>query len=91
MDNHYYVVYILYSKTFNKTYVGYTQDLIDRFYSHNKLATKGYTVRYRPWEVIYTGFFKTKQEAMAREKYFKNGVGRAQIKLIKPNYLKVVS
>jgi putative endonuclease len=86
MTNDYYLVYILYSKTFDKTYVGYTQDLIDRFYSHNKFATKGYTIRFRPWEVMHIELFKTKKEAIAREKYYKSGAGRAQIKLIKENF-----
>ncbi|TPV35614.1 GIY-YIG nuclease family protein [Paucihalobacter ruber] len=87
MTDDYFVVYILYSKTFDKTYVGYTQDLIDRFYSHNKLATKGYTIRYRPWEVMHLDFYKTKYEAMNREKYYKSGIGRSEIKILKMNYL----
>lgn len=64
MDDYNYVVYILYSKTFDKTYVGYSQDLIDRFYSHNKLATKGYTVRYRPWEIMYIEVFNAKPKSI---------------------------
>lgn len=38
-------------------YIGYTSDLIDRFHSHNQFATKGYTVKFRPWQVIYIEFF----------------------------------
>jgi hypothetical protein len=44
-----YYVYVLYSKRFNKIYIGCTSDLDARFLSHNKFANKGYTVRYRPW------------------------------------------
>ena len=44
-----YSVYVLYSKKHNKIYIGYTSDLQDRFRSHNELATKGYTEKYRPW------------------------------------------
>ncbi|MEX0997534.1 MAG: GIY-YIG nuclease family protein [Flavobacteriaceae bacterium] len=83
-----FVVYILYSRTFDKTYVGYTTDLIDRFYSHNFFATKGYTVRYRPWEVMHLEFFKNKKQAMQREKYYKSGMGREKIKALKATYLK---
>ncbi len=83
-----FVVYILYSRIFNKTYVGYSQDLIDRFYSHNFYATKGYTVCYRPWVVMHLEFFKTKKEAMAREKYYKSGLGREKIKILKTIFLK---
>lgn len=47
-----YVVYVLYSERYSKIYIGYTSDLIDRFHSHNQFAAKGYTVHYRPWEVV---------------------------------------
>lgn len=75
-----FVVYVLYSKKFNKKYTGYTSNLIQRFYSHNYLSKKGFTIKYRPWEVIYVAFFKTKKEAMNREKFLKSGQGRQWIK-----------
>ncbi|RKN00525.1 GIY-YIG nuclease family protein, partial [Aquimarina sp. BL5] len=33
-----FVVYILYSEKYDKSYTGYTSDLISRFRSHNQLA-----------------------------------------------------
>ena len=77
-----YVVYILRSISYGRTYVGFTSDLISRFNSHNKFATKGYTIRYRPWEVIYVSFFTTKKEAMEYDKYLKTGKGRDFIKTL---------
>ena len=74
-----YVVYILYSKKYNKKYIGYTSQLIARFHSHNELSRKGYTVRYRPWIVLHVEFFRLKKEAMAREKFLKSGQGREWI------------
>ena len=71
-----FVTYVLYSATYNKIYIGYTSDLIDRFYSHNEFGTKGYTFKFRPWEVIHVEFFETKQEAMKREKELKSSKGR---------------
>jgi putative endonuclease len=71
-----FTVYILYSVHFKKKYIGYTSDLIQRYRSHNMLATKGYTIRYRPWIVIHTEYFETKSEAIIREKQLKNGQGR---------------
>ncbi|MBF4466832.1 GIY-YIG nuclease family protein [Flavobacterium sp. LC2016-12] len=71
-----FVVYILFSKKYNKNYTGYTTNLIERFKSHNLLATKGYTLKFRPWEVIHVEFFNSKSEAMKREKYLKTGIGR---------------
>ncbi|MGV8915687.1 MAG: GIY-YIG nuclease family protein [Kaistella sp.] len=47
-----FVVYILYSKTHQKRYVGFTSDLISRFHSHNTFSKKGFTIRYRPWDFL---------------------------------------
>lgn len=66
-----YTVYCLYSKKFEKIYIGYTADLIDRFRSPNVLATKGYSVRYRPWIVAYVEFCTSKPDAIKREKEMK--------------------
>ncbi len=71
-----FVVYVLFSKKFNKNYTGYTSNLIERFKSHNLLGTKGYTIKFRPWKVIYVEFFISKSETMKREKYLKTGIGR---------------
>jgi putative endonuclease len=71
-----FTVYILYSPSFNKIYIGYTSDLGNRFLSHNELATKGYTLRYRPWVIPYTEELQTKTEAIKREKYLKSTQGR---------------
>ena len=71
-----FVVYILYSKAYSKTYVGFTSNLIERFKSHNYLSKKGYTIKFRPWTVIHVEFFTTKSEALKREKLFKSGKGR---------------
>jgi putative endonuclease len=48
--------------------------------SHNQLATKGYTIKYRPWKVIYTEEFSDKASAMKREKELKSSNGRAFIR-----------
>ncbi|MBD8016900.1 GIY-YIG nuclease family protein, partial [Kaistella pullorum] len=33
-----FVVYILYSRKYGRTYVGFTRDLISRFHSHNEFS-----------------------------------------------------
>jgi putative endonuclease len=63
-----FTVYVLYSEKFNKIYVGYTSNMEQRLLSHNILETKGSTLKYRPWKVIYTEVFSEKPEAMKREK-----------------------
>ena len=75
-----FVVYILFSSKYKKTYVGFTSNLIERFKSHNLLGTKGYTIKFRPWIVIHVEVFDSKKLAMEREKYLKTGKGREFIK-----------
>ena len=75
-----FTVYVLYSEKYNKLHIGFTSDLNSRFLSHNKLATKGFTVKYRPWEIIYTEEFESKKDALIREKQLKQGKGREWIR-----------
>ncbi|MBK7174860.1 MAG: GIY-YIG nuclease family protein [Bacteroidales bacterium] len=75
-----YCVYILYSEKFNKIYIGCTSNLIERFKSHNELGSKGWTIKFRPWKVIYCEFTSQKLIALTREKQLKGGKGREWIK-----------
>ncbi len=76
-----FTVYILYSFEHQKHYTGFTTNLAQRLLSHNELG-KGWTVRYRPWKLIFTKEFITKREAMDYEKWLKTGVGRNFIKTL---------
>ena len=71
-----FVVYALHSAQFNKIYIGFTSNLEQRMLSHNQLSKKGYTLKYRPWELFYFENFETKSEAMKREKQLKSAQGR---------------
>ena len=83
-----FTVYVLYSSAFDKIYIGYTNNLLQRFKSHNCLAKKGYTIRYRPWLVVHTEIFYEKQFAIQREKQLKSAKGRLFIwENVIPNYL----
>ena len=75
-----FTVYVLHSDKFDKIYVGYTSDLSTRIKSHNELATKGWTVRFRPWRIIHTEIFESKADAMQREKQLKTAMGREWIR-----------
>ena len=77
-----FIVYVLYSETFKKIYIGYTSDLPQRLNSHNVFAKKGFTVKFRPWKVIYSENYSTKTEALKREKELKSSRGRAFIKAL---------
>jgi putative endonuclease len=74
-----YTVYILFSSGHNRIYLGYTSNLIFRFYLHNKLSTKDRTKNFRPWVVIYCEYFNDKEEARKREKQLKGAKGREWI------------
>ena len=74
-----YKVYILYSPRYNKIYVGSTSNLEQRLLSHNELGKKGWTIQFRPWELVHTEEYETKAEALLREKQLKTGKGREWI------------
>ncbi|HET8809887.1 MAG TPA: GIY-YIG nuclease family protein [Flavobacteriaceae bacterium] len=75
-----FVVYILYSKKYDKTYRGQTTNLIARFKDHNELGKKGWARKYRPWEVVHVEFFSSRSAALKREKFLKSGKGRQWVK-----------
>jgi len=77
-----FTVYVLFSPKFDKIYVGYTSDLKQRVLSHNDLANKGWTIKYRPWKLIYHEEYLTKTKAMFREKELKSHKGRDFIRSI---------
>ena len=81
-------VYVLLSQTSGKTYVGYSNNVERRLQEHNVTETSGFTLRYRPWDLIWKEAHESKQEALKREKFLKTGRGRDELKIIKENYLK---
>ena len=80
-----YTVYALYSTKYDKIYIGYTSNIEQRLAQHNLLSGKGYTVKYRPWQIIYSETYETKKEAMAREKQLKSATGRNFIRQLIPS------
>lgn len=75
-----YTTYVLYSERYNKIYIGYTSSLEERMQAHNTFAREGYTVKFRPWTVIYTEYYESKKDAMKREKELKTSRGREFIR-----------
>ena len=75
-----YTVYVLYSSKGGKIYIGYTSDLAPRLKSHNELANKGWTVKHRPWQLVYSEQFESKTGATNREKELKSAKGRVFIR-----------
>jgi putative endonuclease len=71
-----FTVYVLFSSNYDKIYIGFTSNIEARLLSHNELATKGFTIKYRPWTLVYTEEFQSKKEALEREKQLKSSRGR---------------
>ena len=82
-----FTVYILYSLSSTKTYVGFTNDINRRMNEHNITETKGFTLKYRPWTLISTENFVEKKQAIQREKFLKTGMGRDFVKQLVVKYL----
>ncbi len=68
-----YNLYILKSIKVYKYYVGISKNPQRRLEYHNTIE-KGFTLRSRPWEIVFTRGFKTKVETMAAEKKVKGVV-----------------
>ena len=71
-----YWVYVLRSAKDGRLCTGITSDLKGRMREHNSGRTHSTRAR-RPLALVYTEVFESKQEALARERYFKTPAGGA--------------
>ena len=76
-----YYVYILYSKDFNRYYVGQCEDIDIRLKRHNNRGVPS-TKPYVPWVLVYNEVFATRAEAANREKEIKNKKSRKYIEYL---------
>ena len=74
-----YFVYILYSTTKDKFYIGYTSDLNERIIRHNQ-NSKGFTGSTNDWELKYYETLDNKNDAINREKQIKSWKSKIKIK-----------
>ncbi len=70
-----FLVYILYSTTLNKHYIGYTTDLESRLAKHNAKGSK-WTKNGIPWVVVFEKKFSNKTEAIKFERHLKKQKSR---------------
>ena len=80
-------VYVLESQKNGNLYKGFCKDLQKRVSQHNFGETYS-TKSGMPWELIYYEAFKSKEDAIVREKYLKTGWGRNSLQKILQNYFK---
>jgi len=71
-------VYILLSETTNRYYVGQTQDVTERLAYHNANYSKSLRNR-GPWQLVYQEEYKTRGQAMRRERQIKSWKDRGMI------------
>ena len=79
MDGYHYV-YTLESRS-NPTeiYTGQARDLRQRLREHNSKQVP-HTSKFTPWQIRSATAFKSKERALAFERYLKSGSGRAFLK-----------
>ena len=71
--------YVLKSEIDQSWYIGYTEDLDRRLHEHN--SGRSFTTKKKiPWIIIYYESCLSKDDAIAREKYLKSGMGRRYLK-----------
>ena len=78
-----FTVYILFSKSTDKFYVGYTTMGIDERLRRHLSNHKGFTGRIKDWELFYFEKFPEKSEAIKREKEIKSWKSKSKIQLLK--------
>ena len=79
-SGHMFYTYVLYSRHHNKVYIGFTSNPDARLIHHNHPQNKGWTAKFKPWEIIHIEQYEYKNDAMNREKQLKSSRGRQFIK-----------
>ena len=77
-----YYVYILYSPSCNKYYVGHTNSLERRLAEHNLGQGGKFSSNCAPWKLVYQEVFLSRAEAMKHEKEIKNKKSRKYIEFL---------
>jgi putative endonuclease len=65
-----FTLYIIYSARLDRFYIGYTNDFQRRISEHNRIKGK-YTDKGIPWLLVYSKEYRSKKEAMNRERFIK--------------------
>jgi putative endonuclease len=84
MDSGNIFVYAIKSQKDGRIYVGMAVNVEKRLFEHNSGKTKS-TKGYRPWNLIFTEKCTDRLVARSREKYWKGGTGKEQLKSLLSN------
>ncbi|MGA6120020.1 GIY-YIG nuclease family protein, partial [Sphingobacterium anhuiense] len=74
-----YFLYILYSLSCDRYYIGVSSDVEGRLRRHNAVHKKGFTGRAQDWEVVYQEEYGSKHDALIRETLIKSWKSRLKI------------
>ena len=66
-----YWVYIIYCKPFDRYYIGYSEDPNHRLIEHNEGINRSTKFGAPDWVLVYTESFRSRIDAMRREKAIK--------------------
>ena len=72
-------IYVLVSQKDGRIYIGQTANLKQRLLTHNQGYCKS-TKPYRPWSMRHSESFKSRAQAVMRERYLKSAAGRKFLK-----------
>ncbi len=82
MLKHEYYVYILTNKKHGTLYIGVTNNLMKRIYTHKQGLVKGFTKKYNLHQLVYYEIYSSVREAILREKQLKRWNRNWKINLI---------
>lgn len=80
--------YCLESNKNKKLYIGYTNNLKRRFVEHNDGKGGDFTMKNRPWKLIFYEAHANEYDARTMEKFYKTGYGKEILKDKLKNYFK---
>ena len=78
-------VYVLESKNYSESYIGYTVDFKKRLLEHNR-GLNFSTRPYRPWQPIHYEAYLNEKDARRREEYLKTSQGSRLLKRMLKEY-----
>ena len=80
-------IYILYSKSLTKFYIGHTSDDINERLRKHLSNHSGFTSKSKDWKIVYSESFATKTEAYKRELEIKKWKSKLRIQKLIENIL----
>jgi len=83
----FYYIYILHNPLRKFIYVGYSENLKQRFQEHNNGKVKS-TKHYTPLNLIFYEAYLSKKDAKRREKYLKTSKGKTALMTMLTDYFK---